>query len=100
LLAGIVDGIAVQIELADAAVDDVFATVLVAVSEMKTIRTEDLKGSLYRFVISETATNTVANTSSTAASASSDLNGYAVYNACQQLNERLHPYRKRCQMRR
>lgn len=43
--------------------------------------------------ISETATNTVANTSSTAASASSDLNGYAAYNACVQINERLKPYR-------
>ncbi|RVX75772.1 Xanthine dehydrogenase [Exophiala mesophila] len=43
--------------------------------------------------ISETATNTVANTSSTAASASSDLNGYAAYNACAQINERLAPYR-------
>ncbi|KAF2172542.1 hypothetical protein M409DRAFT_17772 [Zasmidium cellare ATCC 36951] len=43
--------------------------------------------------ISETATNTVANTSSTAASASSDLNGYAIWNACAQLNERLQPYR-------
>jgi len=45
--------------------------------------------------ISETATNTVANTSSTAASASSDLNGYAIYNACTQLNERLAPYREK-----
>ena len=45
--------------------------------------------------ISETATNTVANTSSTAASASSDLNGYAIWNACQQLNERLKPYREK-----
>ncbi|PYH34622.1 putative xanthine dehydrogenase HxA [Aspergillus neoniger CBS 115656] len=45
--------------------------------------------------ISETATNTVANTSSTAASASSDLNGYAIYNACEQLNERLQPYREK-----
>lgn len=44
--------------------------------------------------ISETATNTVANTSATAASASSDLNGYAIYNACQQINERLEPYKK------
>ncbi|KAI9665697.1 MAG: hypothetical protein M1821_003631 [Bathelium mastoideum] len=43
--------------------------------------------------ISETATNTVANASSTAASASSDLNGYAIWNACSQLNERLAPYR-------
>lgn len=45
--------------------------------------------------ISETATNTVANTSPTAASASSDLNGYAVYNACSQLNERLQSYREK-----
>ncbi|GMF73991.1 unnamed protein product [Aspergillus oryzae] len=45
--------------------------------------------------ISETATNTVANTSSTAASASSDLNGYAIFNACEQLNERLRPYREK-----
>jgi xanthine dehydrogenase/oxidase len=45
--------------------------------------------------ISETATNTVANTSSTAASASSDLNGYAIYNACEQINERLAPYREK-----
>lgn len=45
--------------------------------------------------ISETATNTVANTSSTAASATSDLNGYAIWNACQQLNERLAPYREK-----
>jgi xanthine dehydrogenase/oxidase len=45
--------------------------------------------------ISETATNTVANTSSTAASASSDLNGYAIWNACEQLNDRLAPYREK-----
>ena len=45
--------------------------------------------------ISETATNTVANTSATAASASSDLNGYAVFNACEQINQRLAPYREK-----
>ncbi|KAI0846571.1 xanthine dehydrogenase [Daldinia vernicosa] len=45
--------------------------------------------------ISETSTMTVANTSPTAASASSDLNGYAVWNACEQINERLAPYRKK-----
>jgi len=45
--------------------------------------------------ISETATNTVANASSTAASASSDLNGYAIWNACQQINERLKPYKEK-----
>ena len=45
--------------------------------------------------ISETATNTVANASSTAASASSDLNGYAIWNACAQINERLAPYKEK-----
>ncbi|KAK3684039.1 molybdopterin binding aldehyde oxidase/xanthine dehydrogenase [Podospora appendiculata] len=43
--------------------------------------------------IAETATNTVANASATAASASSDLNGYAIHNACAELNTRLAPYR-------
>ncbi|WAR00721.1 XDH-like protein [Mya arenaria] len=41
--------------------------------------------------ISETGTNTVPNTSATAASASSDLNGMAVMNACKTLLERLEP---------
>jgi xanthine dehydrogenase/oxidase len=45
--------------------------------------------------ISETKTDSVANTSSTAASASSDLNGMAVKNACEQLNARLKPYREK-----
>uniref|UniRef100_A0AAR2K4L4 Xanthine dehydrogenase/oxidase n=1 Tax=Pygocentrus nattereri TaxID=42514 RepID=A0AAR2K4L4_PYGNA len=45
--------------------------------------------------ISETSTNTVPNTSPTAASASSDLNGMAVYNACQTLLQRLDPYKAR-----
>ncbi|XP_008323589.1 xanthine dehydrogenase/oxidase [Cynoglossus semilaevis] len=45
--------------------------------------------------ISETSTNTVPNTSPTAASASSDLNGAAVQNACEILMERLQPYKTR-----
>ncbi|KAM4041887.1 xanthine dehydrogenase/oxidase [Anomaloglossus baeobatrachus] len=43
--------------------------------------------------ISETSTNTVPNTSPTAASISSDLNGMAIYNACQTLLQRLEPYK-------
>ncbi|KAM6893010.1 xanthine dehydrogenase/oxidase isoform 1-T1 [Lycodopsis pacificus] len=43
--------------------------------------------------ISETSTNTVPNTSPTAASASSDLNGAAVQNACEILEKRLEPYK-------
>lgn len=44
---------------------------------------------------SETASNVVANTSPTAASSGSDLNGMAVQNACQKLNARLEPFRKK-----
>ncbi|KAL1381978.1 xanthine dehydrogenase/oxidase [Phyllosticta capitalensis] len=64
-------------------------------TKMIMIAAEALKVPPEDILISETATNTVANTSSTAASASSDLNGYAVWNACAQLNERLAPYRSK-----
>ncbi|XP_070813717.1 xanthine dehydrogenase/oxidase [Chaetodon trifascialis] len=43
--------------------------------------------------ISETSTNTVPNSSPTAASASSDLNGAAVQKACETLLKRLEPYK-------
>ncbi|KAG5266149.1 hypothetical protein AALO_G00250340 [Alosa alosa] len=43
--------------------------------------------------ITETSTSTVPNTSPTAASASSDLNGMAVHNACQTLLQRIEPYK-------
>ncbi|XP_021947177.1 xanthine dehydrogenase/oxidase [Folsomia candida] len=42
--------------------------------------------------IMETSTDKVPNTSPTAASAGSDLNGMAVLNACNQIMERLEPY--------
>ncbi|PQE09154.1 xanthine dehydrogenase protein [Rutstroemia sp. NJR-2017a WRK4] len=64
-------------------------------TKMMMVAAEALGVPLENVFISETATNTVANTSSTAASASSDLNGYAIFNACAQLNERLAPYRER-----
>ncbi|KAF8940224.1 hypothetical protein BGZ58_007350 [Dissophora ornata] len=41
----------------------------------------------------DTSTDRVANATSTAASASSDLNGMAIKDACDQLSERLEPYR-------
>lgn len=44
--------------------------------------------------IAETATDRVPNTSATAASAGSDLNGMAVLDACNKLNARLKPYRE------
>jgi xanthine dehydrogenase/oxidase len=43
--------------------------------------------------IAETSTNTVINTQPTAASASSDIYGMAVFDACQILLKRLEPYR-------
>ena len=62
-------------------------------TKMCQVAAEALKVPFESVFISETATNTVANTSATAASASSDLNGYAIANACEQLNQRLEPYR-------
>lgn len=64
-------------------------------TKMTMIAAEALGVPLDDVFISETATNTVANTSATAASASSDLNGYAIFNACAQINERLKPYREK-----
>lgn len=64
-------------------------------TKMTMVAAEALGVPLSDVFISETATNTVANTSSTAASASSDLNGYAILDACNQLNARLRPYKER-----
>ncbi|KAF1812503.1 xanthine dehydrogenase [Eremomyces bilateralis CBS 781.70] len=64
-------------------------------TKMIMVAAEALKVPQDAVFVAETATNTVANTSSTAASASSDLNGYAIWNACEQLNERLEPYRQK-----
>ncbi|BFZ59273.1 hypothetical protein YB2330_000279 [Saitoella coloradoensis] len=64
-------------------------------TKMCMVAAEELGVPLENVHISETATNTVANTSSTAASASSDLNGMAIKNACDQINERLKPYREK-----
>lgn len=64
-------------------------------TKMAIICAKELGVPLSKVFISETSTNTVANTSATAASASSDLNGGAVKNACDQLNERLKPYREK-----
>jgi len=50
---------------------------------------------LDKVFVSETSTDKVPNSSATAASMGSDLYGDAVKNACDQLNERLAPYRKK-----
>eukprot|EP00117_Sycon_ciliatum_P018048 scpid9031/ scgid2472/ Xanthine dehydrogenase/oxidase; Xanthine dehydrogenase; Xanthine oxidase; Xanthine oxidoreductase len=46
-----------------------------------------------KIFLSETSTNTVPNTTPTAASASTDLNGYAVKDAAEKIRDRLEPYR-------
>ena len=61
-------------------------------TKMTMVAAEALGVPLASVHISETSTQTVANTSSTAASASSDLNGYAIWDACSQLKARLAPY--------
>ena len=59
-------------------------------TKMISIAAEILGCKVDRIRISETATDKVANTSPTAASASSDLNGMAVQIACEQIRERLN----------
>ncbi|CAL8083327.1 unnamed protein product [Orchesella dallaii] len=44
--------------------------------------------------IENTSTDKIPNTTPTSASLSSDLNGMAIMDACQQLSKRLEPYRK------
>ncbi|ORX63815.1 putative xanthine dehydrogenase HxA [Basidiobolus meristosporus CBS 931.73] len=64
-------------------------------TKMAQIAAETLGVPLEKVYINETATNTVANTSPTAASAGSDLNGQAVKAACEQVADRLRPYREK-----
>lgn len=62
-------------------------------TKMLQVTAEALGIPLGKVHLSETNTNMVANTSATAASVSSDLNGAAIIDACNQLNCRLKPYR-------
>ncbi|KOS21895.1 Xanthine dehydrogenase [Escovopsis weberi] len=64
-------------------------------TKMSQIAAQALQVPLDNVHISETATNTVPNASPSAASATSDLNGMAILNACEQLNKRLAPYREK-----
>ncbi|KAF8064111.1 xanthine dehydrogenase [Lyophyllum atratum] len=56
---------------------------------------QELRVPLEAVFTSESSTNTVPNTVPTAGSAGSDLQGYAVHNACVELNRRLEPYRQK-----
>ncbi|CAG8518867.1 9601_t:CDS:10 [Paraglomus occultum] len=64
-------------------------------TKMLQIAAEALEVPLDNVHLMETSTTTVANASATAASVSSDINGYAVLNACKTLSERLKPYREK-----
>jgi xanthine dehydrogenase/oxidase len=58
------------------------------------VAAHDLGLPLDAVFIAETATDKVPNASPTAASASSDMYGGAVSDACAQLNARLAPFKK------
>ncbi|KAI1205778.1 xanthine dehydrogenase [Annulohypoxylon truncatum] len=63
-------------------------------TKMCQVAAEELGVSVDQIFNKDSQTDQVANPSPTAASSGSDLNGMAVKNACEQLNERLEPYRK------
>lgn len=64
-------------------------------TKMVQVASRALKIPISKIYISETSTNTVPNTSPTAASVSADLNGQAIYEACQTLLKRLEPFKKK-----
>ncbi|XP_021073324.1 xanthine dehydrogenase/oxidase [Mus pahari] len=64
-------------------------------TKMVQVASRALKIPTSKIHITETSTNTVPNTSPTAASASTDLNGQAVYEACQTILSRLEPFKKK-----
>ncbi|KAM9177432.1 xanthine dehydrogenase/oxidase-like [Dugong dugon] len=63
-------------------------------TKMVQVASKALKIPTSKIYISETSTNTVPNTSPTAASVSSDINGQAVYEACQTILKRLEPFKR------
>ncbi|EFJ45339.1 hypothetical protein VOLCADRAFT_63971 [Volvox carteri f. nagariensis] len=64
-------------------------------TKMAQVAAQALNVPLSKVFISETSTDKVPNASPTAASASSDMYGAAVLDACRQLSERLAPYRSK-----
>ncbi|KAJ8911677.1 hypothetical protein NQ315_005756 [Exocentrus adspersus] len=63
-------------------------------TKMIQVASRELDIPVEKIHISETATDKVPNTSPTAASSGSDLNGMAVMEACKIIKERLRPYRE------
>ncbi|XP_049867763.1 xanthine dehydrogenase [Pectinophora gossypiella] len=64
-------------------------------TKMIQVASRILEVDISKIHITETATDKVPNTSATAASAGSDLNGMAVLEACQTLMKRLQPYKEK-----
>ncbi|CAI0643803.1 unnamed protein product [Colletotrichum noveboracense] len=64
-------------------------------TKMAQVAAEELGVSVDEVFNKDSQTDQVANASPTAASSGSDLNGQAVKNACDQLRERLAPYREK-----
>ncbi|CAI7670474.1 unnamed protein product [Penicillium pancosmium] len=64
-------------------------------TKMCQVAAEELRVSVDDIYNKESQSDQIANPSPTAASSGSDLNGQAVKNACDQLNERLAPYREK-----
>eukprot|EP01125_Pyxidicula_operculata_P021944 TRINITY_DN877_c0_g1_i1.p1 TRINITY_DN877_c0_g1~~TRINITY_DN877_c0_g1_i1.p1 ORF type:complete len:1295 (-),score=236.67 TRINITY_DN877_c0_g1_i1:47-3532(-) len=64
-------------------------------TKMAQIAAEALRCNINSVYIAETATDKIINASATAASVQTDINGYAVLDACNQLNERLKPLREK-----
>ncbi|KAI8677562.1 hypothetical protein NCS56_00646400 [Fusarium sp. Ph1] len=64
-------------------------------TKMAQVAAEELGVSVDEVYNKESQTDQIANGSPTAASSGSDLNGQAVKNACDQINERLKPYREK-----
>lgn len=64
-------------------------------TKMCQIAAQELGTPIDAIYTQDSQTYQIANASPTAASSGSDLNGMAVKNACDQINERLKPYRER-----
>lgn len=64
-------------------------------TKMCQIAAQELGTSLDAIFTQDSQTYQIANASPTAASSGSDLNGMAVKDACDQINERLRPYRQK-----
>ncbi|XP_070285048.1 xanthine dehydrogenase/oxidase isoform X1 [Myotis yumanensis] len=64
-------------------------------TKMVQVAGKALKIPTSKIYISETSTSTVPNTSPTAASVSTDINGQAVYEACQTILKRLEPFKRK-----